>query len=79
MKMVAGSDKFVGNEFGRRSRPEGERQGSRESIELSSSMPADDCDVITGNFESETVSMKMVARDRIELPTRGFSVPCSTN
>jgi hypothetical protein len=21
----------------------------------------------------------MVARDRIELPTRGFSVPCSTN
>ena len=22
---------------------------------------------------------KMVARDRIELPTRGFSVPCSTD
>ncbi len=22
---------------------------------------------------------KMVARDRIELPTRGFSIPCSTN
>ena len=25
------------------------------------------------------LSWKMVARDRIELPTRGFSVPCSTD
>ncbi len=25
------------------------------------------------------LSEKMVARDRIELPTRGFSVPCSTD
>jgi hypothetical protein len=24
-------------------------------------------------------SIRMVARDRIELPTQGFSVPCSTD
>jgi hypothetical protein len=28
---------------------------------------------------SQTGYKKMVPRDRVELPTRGFSVPCSTN